>query len=766
MKGRTKEENQVIQSNLEKLQLDLENIPNIFEIDSKIIYKPLKEYDNSSYKVYRYISVKDIDIYITPTTRLEDTDKKYKLARPLIQYLQPSNEEQIETYVEFLQMVKKLDLESLEKLEEEQKQFQNKIPFEIKYKDNFIWDIYYSEVEDRYFMMFPSEETQVEPLFYLIKKKIQLQKNSKKDEKIYIPINNKELDYEHLKRTEFADLENYLWYFTGNWPSIYEVQDKNGKNTVQILGKTQVYEKVKSLYKIVFSNKDEAEKQFKLLKALFILKSNMEQEYTFKTALGENGELCFFYNHTQITYNNLAEFIKKEIENKKEKIKIITEKNLFEKERLILIKETIKKQNIEYLSKEKQIVTFLECKKSFFGRVSYFIKGKKKKEKEKIINIEENNNDKEEKIENSELEIETKEFYTIEDLLKIGTSLEEKEKEYKNTQIDIKTLENKKEILETKIKNATLYINEIESHKKSIFDFWKFTNKDETSLLNEGKEEEQPSINKIKKVFSYEEDIEDLGEKIDEKQRKIFNQKEYDALFSIYKDLDVFNILRKEKLLKKDEKQIEKQLLKRKQQYEENYDQIKAKDFDIFGNVVEDKTKIKILKNNKHREIEKDYYKILNINLDTQLDEYKDNIIHYKKIIEQCYEKMTSPYDLSVYEMKNETIENNNCAIMNINPKIAIKKANLKNETLILNRINIKEDMPVVFYSNIIFYDNLNQTLPNGMDITTEVLIDLNKYESKLVSRKDFKMNFLEDEFENIVRNIEVYEYDLIRKVK
>ena len=44
--------------------------------------------------------------------------------------------------------------------------------------------------------------------------------------------------------------------------------------------------------------------------------------------------------------------------------------------------------------------------------------------------------------------------------------------------------------IERKIKNANIYLNEIDLHKKSIFEFWKFTNKDELPSLNEGEEEE------------------------------------------------------------------------------------------------------------------------------------------------------------------------------------------------------------------------------------------------------------------------------------
>lgn len=423
----------------------------------------------------------------------------------------------------------------------------------------------------------------------------------------------------------------------------------------------------------------------------------------------------------------------------------------------------MQKQNIEYLNKEKQIVTFLECKKSFFGKVSYFFKGKKKKIKKDVIQEDSKQEDKQELIE--EFKLEEKNIYTIEDLLKIGKHLENKEKEYKDKLMDITALENKKENLEKKIKNATLYINEIESHKKSIFDFWKFTNKDESNLLNEGKNDlNQEKHNKIKKVFSYEEDIEDFAIEIDRKQKNILSPKECDAIFAISKDIDSFNIVSKDKILKKDENYIEKTLKAKKEQYEKDYEKIKEKDFDIFGNIVEDKTKIKTLKNHKHREIEKDEYKILDIHVDTALEQYQDVIKHYNKILEESYDKMVCPSDISVYKLSEKTIEDEKWIIMQLNPKVEILKSKTEEEKVILNRINIKENMNALFYSNIVYYDNMNNTLPDGMDIKEEVLLDLKRYELKLISRKNFNINLLNADYKNIIKKIEVYEYDITEK--
>lgn len=762
MKNQAKEQEKEIQKKLQQLKLDLKkDIPSIFQIERKVKYKPLKGYDNTSYKVYHFIDVRDIEIYLTQGSRLEDTEKKYKLAMPLITYLQPDKEEFLENHIEFLRMVKELDMDKVKEVEKEQKKFQKQIPFEVRYQDNFIWEIYYSEIDHKYFMMFSTQEKQTEALFYLIKKQIELQK-SKKTEMIYVPVNH--LDYISgiLKKPEIADLENYLWYFTKSWPFIYEVKEKDKTNSIQIVGKVQVYNRVKSIYKMKLTTKEEAQKQFKLIKALFILASNAEEEYPFQTGINEDGGLNFYLNHNQITYEGLAEFIRNEIEKKKQKIEDIAKQIILETERWLLLKETVQKQNLEYMAKEKQIVTYLECKKTFFGKISYFFKSKKKKKEQEKQEIEKSEN-QEMKIDH--IELEEKELYTIEDLIKVCQSLEQKEKGLKNKQMDIKALENKKENLERKIKNATLYINEIESHKKSIFDFWKFTNKDEVPLLLQGEEAEaQENRNKIKKVFVYENEIEEVGKKIDAKQRRLFSQKECDAVFAIKQDIEAFRILRKTKRLKKEETYLSKSLKEKQEEYKEAFETLQEKDFDIFGSVVEDKTKIKVLNNQKHREIAKDKFKVLDLHLDTTKEEYEENIKHYETLLEEAYGKMVAPYDMPIYQISQKTIENETWAIFDMNVKEVVESWNGKEDTFVLNQINLKENMPVIFYSNIMFYENLNQTLPEGMDVKTEVLIDLEKYEMKLVGRKDVSKNFLEDEFTAKVKTIQVYEYELQRK--
>ena len=65
--------------------------------------------------------------------------------------------------------------------------------------------------------------------------------------------------------------------------------------------------------------------------------------------------------------------------------------------------------------------------------------------------------------------------------------------------MDINALKLKNKNLNKKIKNASKYIEEINKHKKSIFEFWKYTNKDASTSLEEG-ELQELNIKKIEKL--------------------------------------------------------------------------------------------------------------------------------------------------------------------------------------------------------------------------------------------------------------------------
>ena len=221
--------------------LDLENVPEFLKSFKPLNYRPLESYDDT-YKIYKYIDICDIQILITPTDRLTSLQEKYKLASPILEYLDSENEEDIEKFAKFLEMVKNLKIDDIEEIETEQELLKDKIPFEVKYKNNFIWQIYYSDYCNKYFMLVPTREANNPELFYILKQQIQCNKE-KGQRKIFVPISNMEYSERYLKKTEINDIENYLWYFTKQWPNIYEVYDNDENLEVQILGQVDVYEK-------------------------------------------------------------------------------------------------------------------------------------------------------------------------------------------------------------------------------------------------------------------------------------------------------------------------------------------------------------------------------------------------------------------------------------------------------------------------------------------------------------------------------------------
>ena len=769
----TTENLNLLTNKVKYIGFELEKVPDFLMEFEPLNYRVPKVYDEKTYKVYRYVDVDNIEILITPKDRLSELTERYKLASPLYTYMQSGNRENLEKYAYFLRMINQTNLTDIKKIEKEQEDFNKQIPFEVKFENNFKWQIFYSDFAKRYFMLASTEESDNAPMFYLLKQKIEQHKNKDK-RRIFVPISNEEYTEKILKRSEIEDLVNYLWYFTKNWASIYEVTDKDGNLSIQIVGETQIYDRMTSKYKIVLTDKKEAQTTYKLIKALFILAYDLSSEYKFKLKVGKEGDLEFYYNNERIEYEKLPDFLREEAIRKmkeNEKLKIENQEIKADIKDLQRLEDTKEK---EYLNKQKQIANFMECKKTFIGKLKYFFKGKKQEAKEdieegiieKAVNksrmkdILEQDKNKDEHISNEEIE---KKNYTIEDIIKIGKELAENMKENKNATLDKEALEAKIKRVEQKIKSADMYLSEINDHKKSIFDFWKYANKDDSKMLAEGQEVEETKQEKIKRKFDYEEDIETLAANIDVRQREKLSHEEQDAIFASNFILDGINIVSKEELLKDNKDKIEKILEKLKEEYRKDIDKIQVKDFDIFGNVAEDKTKIKTLKNNKHRENEKDKFKVLNVNLDTQLEDFIEKIKDIRRTLIEESSKIEVPCNLSLYKAANEKIEPTGFDKFSINPYETLNKLeqiSTSKETY-LYKINVPEGTKLMFYSNITFFENDNQTLPLGMDISQESLIDMEQYNLRLKGNDEFNINIEKEGFEHFVKNVKVYEYDL-----
>ena len=761
------ENNKSIEEKLEYIGLNLGKIPASLKKVEPLEFRIPKFYEEKQYRQYRYIPVKDIQILLSPTNRLDEIEEKYKKASPLADYLDSKSEKNILKYTTFLSMLKKVQISEIEKIEEEQSKLSKKIPFKVKFEGNYLWQVYYSENTGKYFMIVPTEDVNYATFFFLLKKQLEKRRTSK----IFVPIRNVSYSQEYLKKSQFEDIENFLWLFTKDWPLVYEVYDKNEGLSIQIVGETEVYENIKSPYRIKLNSQEEATQFYKLIKAMFILQTELPHYFTFQTNIGKLGEIEFYRDDMQIEYETIPQWINEECKIGRTMNQEVRELIRSNKKKLENLKEEIAIQEIEYLAKEKQISTFLECKKSFFGKFKYYFKYSKKKNKGEIQTKVQGEESEEVEEKSNELvkkkkrkEFPDKENYTIEELIDIYKELEKLEYILKNIMLDLNSLKLKKKNMTKKIENATLFIEEIDSHKKSIFEFWKYSNKDAMATLPEGEEEEISTMKKITKVFDYEEDLEKFGKTMDKIQRKVLTKQETDSIFITSTNLiEILNRVKNNEVVPKD---ITASLRELKKEAVEEKALTENDDFDIFGGIAQDHSKVSKIKNKRHREIPKDKFAILDITKATKQIGYKLALENVIENVKTALKKVGVSENLPVYKaIQEELLDDKEINVFDINPKEEMKEAIEQGKSKInFYKINLKAGVRAISFTNSIFYDNQNKTLPIGQDLSTKILVDVAKLDIQLKKKTSFKMVDLEkgNDFSTItIKNIRVFEYDV-----
>ena len=779
---------------LEYIGLDLENIPQKL-LEAEPIH--FSDFSNSNvYKVYNYVSVHDLEILITPLDRTAEIRERYKTAKPLSAYLQTDDRKSKEIFNDVLDSASVNEIKKLENLQEKLKN----IPYFVKYDKNYLWQIYYSKEDNKYFMLFPANEGETSVLFYIIKKKLE-----KEDTKIFVPINKMDYKGNLLTSAQINDIENYIWLFTNEWPNIYEVSGKY----LYVTGHTKIKKLFNTYYRNVFDNKLDAEKFYMLLKALFILTTETNYKYNFEPYVNENGELELEFNNENsndfvknnrkiegqsnedekkvleskkgfkanksdselITVQNLADFVDKQVELQRLRKTDLEEEIVRNEEILKELKEYVKKQNDIYVMQEKQIVMFLDCKKSFFKKISYFFKAKKfvmpklDNKIDKKLEDELGENSLEDEL-SKKNEINLNGSYTIKELVSAFNSANEVEIKARAVRSDLKALKLKKENYARKIENAKKYIDEIESHKKSIFEFWKFSNKDELPALSEGESSES---SETKNNVNLNKDL--LGAKADSLQRQKLSDEEINALYLFYVMPKIFNRISKTYAKNENEvtKKIEKDIL------EDLKNKTSKRSLD---NLINDYTAVKKINSKEHRENERNAISILKINENTTVEEFENRINHFKKALESAYNKIYAITSMPVYIKKSDA--QNEFILGDINPENLInenpsknvieeKDVNLKNgakaekdkieeQEIEIVKIDLGNEEHALYLTNIVFFDNQNKTLPIGMDLSSKVVIKLDNAKKKFREKKEIYLIEKIDDFEVKNRTIKIFE--------
>ena len=187
-----------------------------------------------------------------------------------------------------------------------------------------------------------------------------------------------------------------------------------------------------------------------------------------------------------------------------------------------------------------------------------------------------------------------------------------------------------------------------------------------------------------------------------------------------------------------------------------------SQDFDIFGGMSEDKTKISTLGNTKHREIKKNKFRILDITKNTQNEQYVEKIKEITKTLDTALDKAKFGYNINTFYASAGVLNNTDYDILYINPKNALEE--IKNyDRINLYRIKLKEDSKAIVLTNIAYYDNKNRTLPIGMDISDKVIADMSKLKLELKKQRLFRINQEIDDMNVKTKIVCVYEYESIK---
>ena len=321
--------------------------------------------------------------------------------------------------------------------------------------------------------------------------------------------------------------------------------------------------------------------------------------------------------------------------------------------------------------------------------------------------------------------------------------------------MDINALKLKNKNLKKKIENATNYIDEINKHKKSIFEFWKYSNKDAVATLDEG-EEEEINIKKIEKTFNFEDEFEEFGIEADKTQRNKYTDDELDSAFIASTNL--IKLLSRMNAKIAENKEISEELKNLKILKERNEDsEFEDEDFNIFGKIKQTNNKERTLGNKTHREAPRDKYEILEIKKGLKGVELKRTLEKVLKNINSALKKNQLKEDTYVYKMSTERLDLNSLEAVSLNLQSELEEI-LKNESeinkLYLYKIKLPKGTDFIAFSNIIYYDNKNMTLPLGMNLSEKILVDLSEIELNEINKRIINKICFEDEeddFSNIV---------------
>lgn len=254
---------------------------------------------------------------------------------------------------------------------------------------------------------------------------------------------------------------------------------------------------------------------------------------------------------------------------------------------------------------------------------------------------------------------------------------------------------------------------------------------------------------------------------MDELQRDVLNKNETDSVFITTTNLlEILNKIKINDFLPKDIDNKLKEL--KKEAIEEKT--LLGEEIDIFGGAFQDSTKISKIKNKKHRELPKDKFNILEINKNTKQLGFKLSLENVISNVKDALSKVNITEEIPVYKaVLDDKLDDRQINVFNINAEEEMQEAvKKKSKKINFYKINLPQGSNAISFTNCIFYDNQNKTLPVGQDLSTKILVDTLKLDLKLNTKSTFRILDFEDENDEFskvsVKTVNVFELDGVLK--
>ena len=121
-----------IKAKLNLIGLNLDKLPKFLVDTEPVIFNPSRLNNDKELKVYKYVSIKDIELYVTDCHRDDSIKEKYNNSMRFVDFIKQSEIDN-EKSLKLINLFNTISQDNIKKVEDEQDKLQMEPPFLVHY---------------------------------------------------------------------------------------------------------------------------------------------------------------------------------------------------------------------------------------------------------------------------------------------------------------------------------------------------------------------------------------------------------------------------------------------------------------------------------------------------------------------------------------------------------------------------------------------------------------------------------------------------------